>query len=336
MYEKNLNLDILRIFSAFMVLSVHIGQYAGIDFSVGAKGVQLFFIMSGYLAFLSLDKDPSPIHYYRKRIIRIVPAYWFCLILICIEDILLGGELQIGKSWGNLVKFLRYFFFAQCFLPSDNWDLWNNYSALWTMSAFAGFYIIAPFLYRCMKKFYRAFLFLFVFIMGTEYIAITIQNILSIYPSEAHIERFATMNPLTELYCFLLGCTLFISIKENKQFLYAMILVITMIVKSFTWYAYEMLFTLWILLSVSFKPIFRKEIVCRIIVLSSKGSFMLYLVHPIILRIAPILREQLCIKNKFIYAIFLYISCIGVSYVLYYLIIQRSERKLIKLGGLSV
>lgn len=42
--ERNSNLDIVRTFSAFLVLSVHVGQYAGFDFGVGAKGVQLFFI----------------------------------------------------------------------------------------------------------------------------------------------------------------------------------------------------------------------------------------------------------------------------------------------------
>jgi surface polysaccharide O-acyltransferase-like enzyme len=37
--KRNVNLDIIRIIAVFMVVSVHVGQYAGFDFSVGAKGV---------------------------------------------------------------------------------------------------------------------------------------------------------------------------------------------------------------------------------------------------------------------------------------------------------
>ena len=51
--KRNINLDLIRVFAAFMVLSVHIGQYTGREFVVGAKGVQLFFVISGYLAFAS-------------------------------------------------------------------------------------------------------------------------------------------------------------------------------------------------------------------------------------------------------------------------------------------
>ncbi len=38
MKSRNLNLDIVRIMAAFMVLSVHVCQHIGVDFSVGAKG----------------------------------------------------------------------------------------------------------------------------------------------------------------------------------------------------------------------------------------------------------------------------------------------------------
>lgn len=43
MMSKNVNIDIVRTFATLLVLSVHICQVAGFDFSVGAKGVQCFF-----------------------------------------------------------------------------------------------------------------------------------------------------------------------------------------------------------------------------------------------------------------------------------------------------
>lgn len=95
MKGQNLNLNIIRIFAAWMVLSVHITQRAGMDFSVGAYGVQLFFIMSGYLAFYSLaNKKYSAIEYYKKRAVRILPTYWFCLILLYVQDIVGGYSIN--------------------------------------------------------------------------------------------------------------------------------------------------------------------------------------------------------------------------------------------------
>ena len=53
--SKNMSLDILRIVAALMVLMVHVGQRTGLNkwTDVGAKGVPLFFILSGYLAMAS-------------------------------------------------------------------------------------------------------------------------------------------------------------------------------------------------------------------------------------------------------------------------------------------
>ena len=50
--HKNVALDELRILAALMVLGVHTGQKVGLGdaAAVGAQGVQLFFVLSGYLA----------------------------------------------------------------------------------------------------------------------------------------------------------------------------------------------------------------------------------------------------------------------------------------------
>lgn len=138
--SNNINLDFLRILAALMVLLVHITH-----FSVGAYGVQLFFVLSGYLNFASLSKKDSIIIFYKKRMQKIFPTYYVCLALLYLEDLVLALYLSPGT---NIFKgqcgprFLRYVFFIQCFTPTDNWDLWNNHSALWTMSSFVGFYFI--------------------------------------------------------------------------------------------------------------------------------------------------------------------------------------------------
>lgn len=323
------NLDIIRIFAAWMVLSVHIYQYAGIDFSVGAKGVQLFFILSGYLAFASLDGNSSPILYYKKRLVRILPVYWTCLLIIYIEDLILGilsSSLADTLAEPCSPRYLRYFVFLQCFTPTNNWDLWNNRSALWTMSSFIGFYILAPYLYRIINQFYKGISLLIILLFGRPYLASWIQNTFSGYPEEAHIEWFANMNPLTELYCFLLGAVLFLAIKQEKQNIYLIMITIILAVTAFSWYQYEFLFVLLVATGVLSKPVTQNEKACKWISRISGGSFALYLIHPMVLKIAPAILDCLSIRHHRVYAACLYVLCIGAAYLLYYGLIIRLEK----------
>ena len=80
--SSNFNLDIIRCLAAYMVLFCHLGQYCGLSVTVEMrKGVQLFFILSGYLIFNSLNHTSSLGQYYRKRFLRIVPVYWLVLVI---------------------------------------------------------------------------------------------------------------------------------------------------------------------------------------------------------------------------------------------------------------
>lgn len=319
--NKHINLEIIRIFAAGMVLSVHIGQCSGFGFSVGAKGVQLFFILSGYLAFASLSRTSSAALYYKKRLLRIIPIYWTCLLIKYVEDIVLGiysSSLTDVLTGQCGPKFFRYFVFLQCFTPTDNWNLWNNHGALWTMSSFMGFYLLAPYLYKIMNRFYKSILILIVFLFSRPHLVSWIQNIFSGYPEEAHIEWFASMNPLTELYCFLLGAVLFVAIKEKKQNIYLIIVSIALAVTALSWYQYELVFVLFVAIAVSFAPITENEKVCKWISMISGGSFALYLIHPMVLEIAPAIGRKIGIDDQWAFAIYLYALCIGVAYILYY------------------
>ena len=61
--HKNVALDELRILAALMVLGVHTGQKVGLGdaAAVGAQGVQLFFLLSGYLAAAPQPADPAAV-----------------------------------------------------------------------------------------------------------------------------------------------------------------------------------------------------------------------------------------------------------------------------------
>jgi len=50
-------------------------------FVYGEFGVQLFFIISGFVIFKSVRNINSVIEFVFKRFVRLFPTYWFCLCL---------------------------------------------------------------------------------------------------------------------------------------------------------------------------------------------------------------------------------------------------------------
>lgn len=333
--DRNTNLDLVRILAAFMVLSVHIGQMSGHNWGVGARGVELFFVLGGYLGFASLDRDSRPLEYYKKRLVRILPVYWICLVLIYLEDI--AKAIYMGNFPGIFLGqcgpgFFRYVFLIHMFTPTKDWALWNNHNGLWTMSVFVFFYIVAPFLYRLMKRFWRAFVVTYVGLLATPHIINGVAYMFASYPAESYIEGFCLMNPISELYCFLLGATLFIAIKENKQALYGFFVVLALVLKQCTWYKYELCFVLLVLVAVSFDsvtgigPDVVRDKLASLVTFVSRGSFALYLIHPLALPVAPMVWDVLGIQNNVLYTIYLYLVACVASYVVYYLLIAKAEK----------
>lgn len=136
--NPNPALDLLRVLAAAMVLLVHAGQAAGLDSVtwVGGNGVLLFFILSGHLTMASLDRQFKPGAYYAGRARRILPLYWLVLAVRFVFDAVgyLAGGMPAGQVFGPNgpcgPRYLRYVFFLQMWLPSEDWMLWNNRNAL--------------------------------------------------------------------------------------------------------------------------------------------------------------------------------------------------------------
>ena len=112
--SRNLNFDILRIMAAGFVFLVHLGQFCGHPRhgENGFYGVWLFFIMSGYLIYASLDgyenlNSGNLKEYFAKRIVRIIPLYWSILVVAWVYDLLKGVLLEgnsIEKMFGETVR----------------------------------------------------------------------------------------------------------------------------------------------------------------------------------------------------------------------------------------
>ncbi|MGH2889853.1 MAG: acyltransferase family protein [Solirubrobacteraceae bacterium] len=136
--------DSLRAIAALSVLFFHVGYLSGTSIggflSHGDAGVALFFAISGFLLYrpfasarLNGARRSTLPAYLRRRILRIVPAYWLALTALAIWPTLPG--VFSGRFW-------VYYGFFQVY--SDSTVL-NGIGAAWTLCSEVVFYLLLPF-----------------------------------------------------------------------------------------------------------------------------------------------------------------------------------------------
>ncbi len=140
-------IDIFRGLAALLVLCFHYWtffpdssffQISWIQtvFSAGHLGVDMFFVLSGFLVSLSLFYTPKISRYAKKRIVRIVPLAW---------AVVLGLFLyKHDFSTEKFLDFFVHFFFLQGFF--SEWYHSIN-PVMWTLSVEMLFYALLPILY---------------------------------------------------------------------------------------------------------------------------------------------------------------------------------------------
>ncbi|PTO85997.1 acyltransferase family protein [Vibrio splendidus] len=109
-----LSVQYLRAFASFLVVMSHIAFKLEVNsdailsgYNVGGYGVDLFFIISGFIMCLTVDKkNPNIITFFKDRIIRIIPLYWIttsaALIVYLYDPKLInssGGETSVLSSY---------------------------------------------------------------------------------------------------------------------------------------------------------------------------------------------------------------------------------------------
>ena len=115
------------------------------------RGVPIFFVISGYLMWFSINRSKSYAQYLTKRFWRIYPELWGAVI---VEIIVLA---ILYRGWN--VKDLALFTFGQGtlvqFWTPDSlrgYGVGTPNGALWTIGVMIQYYIIAWFFYKLMKN----------------------------------------------------------------------------------------------------------------------------------------------------------------------------------------
>lgn len=158
-------LDALRGFAILGVLSIHCAWFAGGDFrgkpfaDAGVYGVQLFFTVSAFTIFMTLERAMSRgtavvRSFYIRRIMRILPMFWVAIVLYAFAP---GRErfytdIHLGFSYYALTAILQHGWHPDYFnavVPGS-----------WTIAVEGTFYLIAPFLLFRIKNWQGALYFL--------------------------------------------------------------------------------------------------------------------------------------------------------------------------------
>lgn len=101
-------IDALRGIAALMVVVYHFMMIApnNLSFEIGCSGVDLFFIISGFVIFLTLKKTTSWKDFVVSRFSRLYPAYWVCVTITTIAIIILTH--YTGPIWDKNITLAKY------------------------------------------------------------------------------------------------------------------------------------------------------------------------------------------------------------------------------------
>ncbi len=143
--SRILELDALRGMAAMAVVLFHftfgydnsLGQLSAdkFYFRYGYLGVHLFFLISGFVIFMTLEKTKKSLDFLVSRFSRLYPAYWAAIIITIIITSILSVPFQQGIY--NFSQVLINFSMLQYFFKIKDVD-----GAYWTLAVELTFYFL--------------------------------------------------------------------------------------------------------------------------------------------------------------------------------------------------
>jgi len=227
-------LDGLRGLAILLVVFFH--NFGFINYSVfGWIGVDLFFVLSGYLITDILLNSLNSEHYLRnfflKRALRILPLYYLCLIIFIIVLPSIGlykKELQYYTD-----NQLWFWFYLQNWLLSFNYPTTGNLlNHFWSLAVEEQFYLLWPFIILWLKKPKK----LLIFILFLLLLILIARSVVWMYRFP-HL-NYTTLYTFTRIDGICIGCLIALMQRINYNYLrYNMaIIVIALAILNFGFY----------------------------------------------------------------------------------------------------
>lgn len=331
------SVQFLRGVAALIVVLAHIafkGEQYSVDilswFHVGSVGVDLFFIISGFIMCYTTDNKEIYFHkFIRNRLERIVPLYW---VLTFVALIIFIVKPSLINSSGGTTSIIDSFLL----LPNGNKFLIQNG---WTLSYEFYFYFIfatALLFFRNRIKRYSA--------VVTSLIFLSIIGLL-INTEIAYLD-FLTSNYLLE---FALGIVAFLVFKKSefKISMSVVFLLLGLILMGYQNFngifklpfdrsiSYGMPMFLIFIGMLSLEGVFRntKNIISNFFEKLGDSSYSLYLAHPFAISPVAMACKYLGINNPYLFLFLLTFSAIFTGFFVFYFIEKPLIKFIKKLSG---
>jgi exopolysaccharide production protein ExoZ len=137
------SIQYLRCFAIFSVFFLHLNTKV----TIGHFGVDIFFVISGYVMALLASKNTDPSKFIKDRIFRIVPLYWATTLVVFILAVYFGDKML--KTSANIESLLL----SLAFIPFYKFEteITPLYAIGWTLM-FEMLFYVAMFIALLYKK----------------------------------------------------------------------------------------------------------------------------------------------------------------------------------------
>lgn len=328
------NLDTLRLFAMILVFSTHCyfmeespltKEIYDRWFQFSGVGVEFFIILSGFFSAYTYKKVPLK-EYMTKKVKRIIPTHWFCLIL---------GMYLIGlhKSTSIGLSTPLSFLCLNTLIP--RWGCANL--ASWTISTLMVLYVLTPVLIKYLSKIPKHWLVFTALVIA----ALSMFLNMTLYdPKKETLFWFLYISPYFRIVTYSIGILLGLYVKgasfnyiESISLKFSLLeiafyIFIGIFISNYhkvAGYWYTIPIIILILLSANGSGIVSHLLKEKHIVRLAKYSFSFYLIHfPILITIRYVI-EKLEIKspNEILLILLVSLVAIFISAMVMYHFIER-------------
>lgn len=311
-------LHVLRAFACLWVMAVHWEQHVELSgvlhklCAAGSSGVTIFFVLSGFLAFPSLERalteragGGSPNWLYR-RAVRVLPLYYLIILFYFIFYTIVG-EIPIDKTG---IGWFRYVFLINYCVPSEE-AFWTNIGAVWTISVFVVCYLITPLYHKLIKNYRMAWVGMIV--------AYVLARGLAHYTDWFRVLQY--------IYYYAIGVIAYMAVKEKREHqmisLVSVVLLLLIVIESEGGLKLGLLTAIFIVSTCDLTLPYRW--VRRLIGTISKYSYSVYLVHAAVLSVM----DYFSVESAGVFTLIFLAMTVLLSFMSYQLIEKRVGRFLV-------
>jgi len=137
-------LQYLRAIAAIAVVYSHtvlqVDSYEKLLPHFGDFGVDIFFVLSGFIMVYISKPTDKPVSFMVNRIRRVVPLYWFFLFLMA--AIMLFAPSLFKSSTFDTIALLKSLFFVPYFSTADPGQIWPLVAPGWSLNYEMYFYLL--------------------------------------------------------------------------------------------------------------------------------------------------------------------------------------------------